>query len=472
VTDGVAPAPLEVRRSFLSRVAFPFVAWGLALHSLIMAALFGFFGMPANVVRAIAAWKEVALIGLCLIALFRALSGRGPRARVAWADLWIGGLAAIGVAYLIGENALLQTGLPKSAEMLGFRDAIYFLPIYFVGRSTPELVEDDRTMRVIFALVLVSSIVGVLEPFLIQPQTLVAIGVASYFNDFLGITTAAIGNDYGLPANYWTNIGGMQLRRSGSIYLSGQGFAVPFLLFFPLVTAWVFARKRRSVTQIAGYALICTALLMTVTRMTIFIAAIQILLFIAMQRRPEWAVAALAISGMILFGAFILIPGFPAFVWDTLSWQSSSNLTHSSDWANGLAAFAHSPWGVGLGTTDQASVRSGLPHITGDNLYLKYAVELGVLGLGLLLLSIGSILGHSMALYQSATSDSQRRMGGAMWLATIGLMMNGMTAVVFNSPILAYLFFWLAGAVVTSSQSAAAESRSFKALSLQPVTAA
>jgi O-antigen ligase len=436
-----------------------------------MAALFGLFGLPANVVRIIAAWKEAALIVLCLIAVLRAISGRGPRVRIAWADLWIGGLAAVGVAYLIGENTLLRTGLPKSAEMLGFRDAIYFLLIYFVGRSTPQLVEDDRTMRVIFALVLFTSIIGILEPFLIPPQTLVAIGVASYFNDFLGITTGTVGNDYGLPSNYWTVIGGMQFRRSGSIYLSGQGFAAPFLLFFPLVTAWVFARPKRSFAQIAGYAIVCLALLMTVTRMTIFIAVVQIVLFVAMQRRPEWAVAAVAISGMIFLGAFILIPGFPTFVWETLSWQSSSSLTHANDWANGLAAFAQNPWGIGLGTTDQASVRSGLPHITGDNLYLKYAVEMGVLGIGLLVLSIGSILGHSMALYQNATNNSQRRMGAAMWLATVGLVLNGMTAVVFNSPILAYLFFWLAGAVVTSSQRVAVDRHAAQPLLLRPVSA-
>jgi len=210
---------------------------------------------------------------------------------------------------------------------------------------------------------------------------------------------------------------------------------------------------------------------MTVTRMTVFIAVVQIILFVAMQRRPEWAVAALTIGGMILAGAFVLVPGFPTFVWETLSWQSSSSLTHANDWANGLAAFAQNPWGIGLGTTDQASVRSGLPYITGDNLYLKYAVEMGVLGIGLLVLAIGSILGHSMALYQNATSGAQRRMGAAMWLATIGLVLNGMTAVVFNSPLLAYLFFWLAGAVVTSSQRTTADRHVAHSLLLKPVSA-
>jgi len=427
-----------------------------------MAVLFGYFGLPIGLVRALAAWKEILAVVLVLIVLLRALSGRGPGVTVAWADIWIGGLTAVGVAYLIGENTLLQAGLPKSAELLGFRDAIYFLVIYFVGRATPEVVEDNRWVRTIFALVLFTSIIGVLEPFLIPPQTLVAIGVAAYFQDFLGVPASmTVGNDFGLPTNYWTQIGGKLFRRSGSVYLSGQGFAVPFLLFFPIVTTWVFSRKKRSVPLFLGYAIICTALLMTVTRMTIFIALLQLVLYVTLRRRPEWAVAGVAVAGMIFAAAFILIPGFPTFVWHTLSGQTDSNISHANDLANGLAAFGRNPLGAGLGTADQSAARSGLPHITGDNLYLKYAVELGVLGISFFILSLGAILSHSMTLYRNGKTDSQRMAGIAMWLATIGLIVNGMTAVIFNSPIVAWLFFWLAGAVVTSSQrvsSARAES--------------
>ena len=460
-----------MQRTFLSGVLFPAILWGLAVHSLVMAVLFGVVGLPADVVRVIAAWKEVVMVALVVTIVLRAVVGSGPRVTVAGADVWIISLIATAVAYLIGENTLLMTGLPKAAELLGLRDGVYFLLIYFVGRSTPELVDDERTLRVIFALAVFTCVIGILEPFIIPPQALVAIGVASYFQDFLGITNGTVGNDFGLPANYWTLIGGMQFRRSGSIYLSGQGFAVPFLLFFPLVTAWVFLREKISSAKVIGFAIVCVGVLMTVTRMTILIVLVQIVQFVAMRRRPEWAVAGLALAGLIVAAAFVLIPGFPTFVWHTLSWQTGSNVSHSQDWTNGLAAFGSHPWGIGLGTTDQASVRSGLPYITGDNLYLKYAVEMGALGLVLFVLSIGSILGHSANLYRNAVSDSQRRMGIAMWLATIGLIMNGMTAVVFNSPILAWIFFWLAGAVVTSSQRVAALRAESAAATLRPATA-
>ena len=65
--------------SFLSRKAFPIFAWGLAFHSLVMAILFGWFGLPEGIVRAIAAWKEIALAGLLLLVILRSLSGHGPR---------------------------------------------------------------------------------------------------------------------------------------------------------------------------------------------------------------------------------------------------------------------------------------------------------------------------------------------------------------------------------------------------------
>ena len=457
-----------MRRSFLSSAVFPLFAWGLAFHSLTMAILLGVVGLPIDVVRALAAWKEAALAALVFVVVLRALTGRGPRVAMVWPDLWIGGLLAVAVAYLVGENVLLQAGLPRAAELLGIRDAVYFMLIYFVGRSMPDLAESDGAMKAIFALVLVTSVIGILERFFVPPETLVAIGVASYFQDFLGIAPMTIGNDYGLPSNYWTMIGGVQFRRSGSVYLSAQGFAVPFLLFFPLVTAWVFSRPKRSPLQIAGYVVICAALLLTLTRMTIFIAVVQTVLFVTLLRRPEWAVAGLALGAMIFTAAFVLIPGFPSFVWNTLSWQEPSSVSHTSDWLNGVSAFAHAPWGVGLGTTDQSAVRSGLPHITGDNLYLKYAVEMGVLGISLLVFALGSIMGRSMMLFRNARTESQRRMGAAMWLATIGLLINGITAVVFNSPPLGWLFFWLAGAVVTSSQRATAAEHAVRPLQLEP----
>jgi hypothetical protein len=456
-----------VQGSLLSRWAFPILAWGLAFHSLIIAILYGPVGLPEGLVRQIAAWKEVALLALLAIVILRAVSSRGPQVALTWMDFWVGGLIAIAVIYFAGANLWFGTDLPLNAELLGFRQAVYFMLIYFVGRATPELVEDEGTMRRIFLLVVVTCVLGILERFLIPPEGLVALGVASYFQDFLGAAPITVGNEYGLPTNYWAFIGGVPFRRAGSVYLSGQGFAVPFLLFFPLATVWAFSRVKRSGWQILGYTIICIALLLTLTRMTILVALLQLVLFVVMRRRPEWAVAGLALAAMLFLIAMVLVPGLPGYALSTLSGQETSTASHLSDWVSGARAFAEKPWGAGLGVTDASATRSGLEHVTGDNLYLKYAVEMGLFGVLFFIFTLGGIIGHAYNLFRNGVTDTQRRMGTIIWLAAIGLAINGMTAVVFNAITLGWLFFWLAGAVVTVSQRVAVAKPGLPELELQ-----
>jgi len=299
-------------------------------------------------------------------------------------------------------------------------------------------------------------VVAILERIFVSEDMLVKLGVVSYFSDFLGLSSLT--TDAGLPINYWTGIGDHLVRRAGSVYLSGQGFAVPFILFFPLATAWVFMRKKLTASFLFAYAIVAVGLLVTLTRMTIIVAMIQIVLFVTVRKRPEWAVAGLALGFAMITAVFILVPGVPSFLWDTLSFQESSTAAHANDWVNGITAFVNNPWGHGLGTADLTALRAGLEHITGDNLYLKYAVELGFVGLSLFIAILCSIGSSAMRLYRHGATLAEQRMGITLWLTAIGIAINGITAVVFNSIVLGWLFFWLAGAVVTVSELRSASS--------------
>ena len=454
--------------SVFSRRIFPLFAWALAFHSLVIALLFGWFELPEPYVRMIAAWKEVALLLLLLTVMLRAVTRRGPGVTLTWTDFWVGGLILVAVVYFAGENLWLRADIPLKAELLGFRQAVFFMLIYFVGRATPELADDPGVMRRLFVLVLVTSVLGILERFLLPPEGLVAMGVATYFQDFLGASALTGGNEYGLPTNYFAYVGNTAIRRAGSVYLNGQAFAAPFLLFFPIVTAWVFMRAKRSGWQIAGYVIICAALLLTLTRMTIIAAIVQFVLFVLLRRRPEWAVAGITLAGIAFLLLLVLVPGFPNYVLKTIGGQETSTASHIGDIAGGAMAFFEKPWGAGLGVADASATRAGLEHLTGDNLYLKYAVEMGVFGISLLVLIFAAFMGHALNLFRRGVTESQRRMGAAIWLATIGLAINGMTAVVFNSITLGWLLFWLAGSVVTQSQRLTALEHASPELRLAP----
>ena len=80
-------------------------AWGLVMHSLVMALLFGLLQLPEGTVRAIAAWKEIGLALLVLTVFVRSITGRGPTSPIAWPDIWVSGLILTAILFL-----LLTTG--------------------------------------------------------------------------------------------------------------------------------------------------------------------------------------------------------------------------------------------------------------------------------------------------------------------------------------------------------------------------
>ena len=94
---------------------------------------------------------------------------------------------------------------------------------------------------------------------------------------------------------------------------------------------------------------------------------------------------------------------------------------------------------------------------------------MGVLGLALFIFTLGGIIANAFRLFRYGATETEKKMGAIVWLTAIGLAINGMTAVVFNAITLGWLFFWLAGCVVTVSQRLTAPSPALRELQLQPV---
>jgi hypothetical protein len=449
--------PIAARRTFLSRVALPAFSWGLPFHSLIVAFLFGGLGLSASTVRGFAAWKEVFVICLLAYIVMRAAFGRGPRIAISWIDIAVGGLLFLAAAFFVAGKSWLRIELPPGSELYGIRDIAFFLFLYFIGRASPEIVDDPATLRRLYIVVVMTSAIAIVEWLFVTPEQLVLLGVAAYFQKFLNVAAFTAGNQYGLPMNYWTHIGSVEVQRAGSIYLSSQAFAVPFIILMPVATAWVFGvAKRRTASMYAEYAIVWLGLLLSITRMTAIVCAIQVLLMIVLLRRPEWAVAALVAGCVAILVAMVAVPGLPGFIWDTLTWQTGSSASHIKDWSKGVAALFEHPLGWGLGTTDQSAVRFGLEPLTADNAYFKYAVELGLQGLLLHLLIFAALAYTGLKVFRRASTRERRLMGLVVFVTTIGILINATTGVVFNALVLSYLYFWFAGAVVTIAQRDAA----------------
>ncbi len=429
------------------------MTWALTFHILVIALLFGLLRLPTGVVRGIAAWKEIAGVCLLLVVIARSAFGRGPHVTVGAADLFAGGWIALTLVFFLTQSVLLHDFVPLKAASFGLRDAAYFVLFYFVGRATPEIGRDDRMLKRAFAVLCVTCTVAVVEQMFVTPQMLVLLGVGSYVRDFLGTEVFTQGNVYGLPDNYWSLMGGHLVRRSGSVFLSSQGFALIFVVLLPPATIWVLRREGRGrLAARIGYGIIWAGLLVTFTRAAIAVGAMQLAVILGSRHKVTSVALAVAVGLAVGLVSMAVVPGLGTFVLETLTWQSGSSASHLKDWVAGVTAFLEQPWGYGLGTTDQSAVRGGLKPITADNLYLKYAVEMGVPGLVLLLGTLGSFIRAGAKLSRFASDPNQRAIGMTVVLATVGVVLYGVTGVIFSDPLVAYLLFWFAGAAVTLAQ--------------------
>jgi len=445
--ERAAPAPSKLSRGL------EIFLWLLPFHIAVMALLFGYVGVPGQIMRVIAAWKEVLVLALAAGAVGRALVSRGPRVAVCGLDIAVAGLLFYAVWFVVGAGAAYGQGeVPLAARLYGLRDAALFLLLYFVGRATPSVVQSDRILRTLVVVGAVTSVIAILERLLVSPATLVVLGAARYFREFLGVTLATTSNEYGLPDNYWTIIGDQLVRRVGSTYLSSQGFALPFLVILPAATLWVTgARRHLHVLAWGVYALLWIALLLTVSRMTIVACLFQTLLIAGLRRR--WSLP-MNLGTAVLAGlaiATVLFPGAVIFAWNTLTWQTASSATHLEDWRQGLLNIAEYPLGAGLGTADQVAMRFGLSPLAYDNQYLTYAVQLGIPGLGLMLAVLAGGVVAGVRAWRSAV-EPLSHYGVLVAVTGLGIVWNALTAGVFNSMFLSYVFFWLVGAVVTGAK--------------------
>jgi O-antigen ligase len=115
-----------------------------------------------------------------------------------------------------------------------------------------------------------------------------------------------------------------------------------------------------------------------------------------------------------------------------------------------LENFALHPLGVGLGAAEIIAWRFGITPLAGDNQYLRYAVELGIVGLALHVATLIGAASIGVSAWWRGRSPAVRDTGLLVAMTALGVAINGWTAAVFNAMLLTYVFLWLLGAVTTA----------------------
>jgi hypothetical protein len=433
--------------------AFVVFACLLPLHTVTMAFLFGVVGVPTAIVRGLAAWKEALVLAVFIATMVRALSGRGAGATMHWMDLVVGALGALILGDLIARVAFQGDAfVPFIGQLYGARDTGIFLLLYYVGRSNAREMTTEGVAKMLFLIGAATALLAILERLFVPPQTVMAVGLVKYMKDFLNSGVFLTEDD--LPQNYFSDIGGKRFPRAGSIWLSSQAFALSFLLIMPVATILLLRRDRRaSVVRWIAYAVSWIGLLLSITRLPILSAFLGACV-VAWYLHRRWTivgVVATFVGAVVL--AIIVVPDLGRWLMDTLFFKTASSTGHIADWTSGVNALFEHPFGTGLGTADATGERFGAEHVTSDNVYLKYGVELGFAGLALLATIFVGVAGTAWMVARSTMASVEGRHFG-IWIlaATIGVAISGMSVSLFNDQFVGYLYFWLAGAMITIAQ--------------------
>ncbi len=343
--------------------------------------------------------------------------------------------------------AFFYTILPLGEASLGnkiiyFKNILLFIFMYFLGRNCDFGFDKIR-------LLLHSVLVLMLFAFLFNCYERVTdthmhsnMGFARYHDE---INEKDPTGSYGLTWTFEAQDGN---KRFGSIYsnpldLSAASliaFAISFILFYH-------ARSRNDLILYGSGMLIAVLNLAAAYSRASFAALFSLIFFIALIFRVYKLIGlgfllALSFVGYIIYFAPLETQ---YFVIDTLTFQNASSLGHVLEWLQAIESMLQSPQGIGLATSGNAGgVESGL-QIGGENQFLIYGVQLGVLGLFLYTLSIILAIVLSLRAYRLAWDNESRTIPFLASAIKFSLLLP-----LFTSNMEIYLFvslssWWLVG---------------------------
>jgi O-Antigen ligase len=411
---------------------------GLALHNLVMSQLYR-AGIRGNALSAVAAWKDVLVVGALLVVVWQR---RGLRLDGAadWLALAFG---VIVLVYAVIPQSVLGGGATHKGVLYGVRHDELPVVAYFLGSglalTREELARLCRTVLVTAAGV---AAYGLLDVFFVPLSWWRH--SAGWFHDQLGLRYFGLS---GLPENFVYNQGGgVIFRRLTSSFLS------PLATGYMLVTAMFFLPIRRRGWAPALAVLLFVALLYTHTRAALA-ALVLGLLVLAALRRALFPLALAAVVAVLAFG-FVEVYGHvaprahftaaelrqqeqhahqhPQVSHDATSANEASTSEHLSSFRAGLRTAIHHPWGYGIGNSGVTAERTHVKVEAGESTYTEVAAETGLLG-GLvfaawmvaLLVGVRRVPWFAAALAAMAFVALQTDMIGIPWLGVVLFALAG-----------------------------------------------
>ena len=326
------------------------------------------------------------------------------------------------------------------------KNILLLLLAYFFGRNILISSEEFKKVgKVIFALTTVAFIIVLCEK-LFGIHFHSVMGFSKYNLD---INNMEPQGNYGLN---WTFEAQGGQPRYGSFYSNPLEFAASLLISFSLsIIYFISMRNNTNRLKYLGLLFLTLVCLMLAYSRATMVSFIGVLFIIALLLNYYKIVVYTAL-GVILMAVYIVFfspDDTRYFVEDTLTFQNSSSLTHVIEWAEGIESMVNSPLGIGLAMSGNAGGVQDDLKVGGENQFLIYGVQLGVVGMFLYMLIFIVGIRHAWKAFRMVRSREEQVIPFVAVCVKFGLILPLLTANVEAYLYVSLFSWWLVGASET-----------------------
>ena len=297
--------------------------------------------------------------------------------------------------------------------------------LYFLGRNSNFKVKNwNLVLKLLISVCLLAFLISFVENI-----------VGVHLHSFLGYSEYNLMiNDIDPQGNFglnWSFEGQGAIPRYASFFADPLEFSASLILFFA-ISIWFFIHSRERQTKLFSLFLIFIvifSLFLSLSRGTIFSAILMLVFGLFLSKNYKIILSSLCIVTVgLIYVYFFSSDDLRFLIQDTLTFQNSSSLGHLIEWIEGLLSIYENPFGVGLAMSGNASGVDQSIKIGGENQFLIYGVQMGVISMIIYSLILFKSIFNSAKLYLKSDNINYKSVGFITSLTKFGLLIPLFTA--------------------------------------------
>jgi len=334
----------------------------------------------------------------------------------------------------VGESNFVSKGIY-------FKNMLMPALVYFLARNTDfKDLEVKRLFQIIFLVAILALGFNVLEGVLnthLQSYTGYAL-----FNH--GIYDIEPTGNFGLS---WTFETQLVTKRFASFFSDPLELASSVMMGFSAGLIW-FLTSKKEVSLLYILVMLCSIGSLFYSSSRAALAAFFIMLFflaLVFRLYKLLFVGFVAFMGLVIFAVFFATDELYYYVLDTLTFENASSVGHVVEWLIAIDSMIAKPLGIGLAMSGNLGSVTDEVRVGGENQFLIYGVQLGVLGMLLYILLLIFAIFKSLKVFRTTNNLMTARIAFTAAAVKVGLLLPLFTA---NADLYAYvswISWWMVG---------------------------